>query len=329
MQDISRIRPIKSILRIKKEIYNIEPDIVHLHSTFAGFYGRILGCKIKTGCAKCESGVKIKRFKIVYSPHCYAFERKDINRILKLLFFFTEKILSIKTAGYALCSKREESLTRSKIASFSKNIKIIPNVFNSASRINTDSHHLQSTKNLSVLDSIEQDDIVIAMCGRISKQKNPLLFIEIKNELQKISQSKYKFVWIGGEIHKMKNFLNLLIQNDIIITNWLEPLEIDRMFKRINIYLHTALWEGFPISILQANSFQIPIIAYKQSYLEGYPETWQFQNQKAAAEIIRSIEISSSTAQNCVNDWNHSLIDNTNNAQKIALNEFYEAVCTP
>ena len=55
-----------SVFALRKHLKTIKPDIVHCHSSFAGFLGRLATIGLKT--------------KVFYSPHCISFMRQDISK---------------------------------------------------------------------------------------------------------------------------------------------------------------------------------------------------------------------------------------------------------
>ena len=69
-----------------------QPDLIHLHSSWAGLLGRL---------------VPLGRRKIVYTPHCYAFERRDLSQVVRIGLWLVEKILSRRNAGVFAVSPRE------------------------------------------------------------------------------------------------------------------------------------------------------------------------------------------------------------------------------
>ncbi|NMT03718.1 glycosyltransferase, partial [Vibrio parahaemolyticus] len=73
-------------------IASLAPDVVHLHSSKAGFLGRFL---------------KLGKARLVYTPHCYAFEREDISELARQIYKALEKVKLSKIDVVAGCSQRE------------------------------------------------------------------------------------------------------------------------------------------------------------------------------------------------------------------------------
>ena len=82
----------------------------------------------------------------------------------------------------------------------------------------------------------------ICTVGRIGFQKNPKLFNEIAQEFPDL-----QFTWIGdGELRSE------LTSKNINITGWLERKEVLKELNKNDIFILPSLWEGLPISLLEA-----------------------------------------------------------------------------
>lgn len=78
--------------------------------------------------------------------------------------------------------------------------------------------------------------------GRIGFQKNPKMFNEIAKSLPEL-----EFTWIGdGELRKE------LTSPNITITGWKERKEVLKILNDNDIFILLSLWEGLPISLLEA-----------------------------------------------------------------------------
>lgn len=199
-------------------------DVIHLHSSKAGFLGRF------------ASRIEGVQDKVIYTPHGVSFLRKDVSKIKVGLFVFLEKLAS-KLGGQVICcsnSEKNEFLKHNIHADF---------IY---SGINCDM--TQGGKRLS-------DNITIGTSGRITNAKNPLLFNAIAQSFN--NNPKVKFIWIGdGELKK------LLTSPNIKITGWLSKDEVNSVLREIDVYLSTSLWEGLPLSVLQAMCFGKPLILH-------------------------------------------------------------------
>ncbi len=86
--------------------------------------------------------------------------------------------------------------------------------------------------------------------GRICYQKNPMLFNEIAKALPGIH-----FLWIGdGELREE------LTSSNIGITGWLDRKNALSRSVSADVFLLTSLWEGLPISLLEAMYMKKPCV---------------------------------------------------------------------
>ena len=66
-----------------------------------------------------------------------------------------------------------------------------------------------------------------------------------------------RFTWIGsGELPP-----GLSVPSNTTVTGWVERTEALELMAKAHIYLQTSLWEGLPITVLEASSLGLPILA--------------------------------------------------------------------
>ncbi|MCX7871514.1 MAG: glycosyltransferase, partial [bacterium] len=218
-RSINPMKNINAYYKLKEIINNENPDIVHLHSSIAGFLGRM-------ACFFNRYDMK----KVYYNPHGLAFLQKNENYIKRMVFYMLEKIAS-KFGGLIIgCSKGEYE----EIKKFTDNTTYINN------GVNIDM--LMKTIEKSNNQVINQNKIRIGTIGRISYQKNPKLFNEIA-----VNFKDYEFVWIGdGELREE------LKSENIKVTGWLKKEDVIKELVNLDIFIMTSLWEGLPIALLEA-----------------------------------------------------------------------------
>lgn len=210
---ISINKDFRAFFEIKKIAHDVNPDIIHLHSSKAGALGRFA-----------FNGRKIPMF---YTPHGYSFLMENHSTAKCFVYKTIENICGMRTCTTISCSEGEhqETLKLTKYAAYVNN------------GINIDK--LQS---LLVEVEIEEHPFTVFTLGRICYQKNPKLFNEVA-----LSMPDVRFLWIGdGELREELSAPN------IEITGWVERSVALKYSINADVFLLTSLWEGLPISLLEA-----------------------------------------------------------------------------
>ena len=221
LNPIKDIKALWELYTILKKIDSI--DVIHLHSSKAGFLGRIVSFLLG------------KSNKTIYTPHAISFLRLDVSLKKRKIFIWMEKFASFFGGKIVACSQSEkEAIEEQGI----KNVTFINNGIKP----------LQLEKNVNT-----SDKITIISVGRLSIQKNPKLFNDIALEF--IDNPNIKFIWCGdGELKSE------LTSPNIKCTGWIERKELENYLANADIYLSTSLWEGLPLSVLEAMSIGLPVV---------------------------------------------------------------------
>jgi len=217
-REINPKRDLYSLIHLIKILHKYKADVIHLHSSKAGFLGRL------------ATSILNIQYKVIYTPHGVSFLRKDVSNFKHKLFIYLEKI-GYKLGGKIIaCSKSEAEeywKYRIKADYISNGIRCMPS-------------NLTQEKN---------QEITIGTIGRITAAKNPTIFNNIAEKLN------VKFLWIGdGELRSE------LTAKNIEISGWIERKNIETLLNKIDIYISTSLWEGLPLSVLQAMCQAKPLV---------------------------------------------------------------------
>jgi len=109
-----------------------------------------------------------------------------------------------------------------------------------------------SRKEIPNLRKIKQK-IIIGMVGRATNQKGYRFFAEVAQQVK----GDAEFLWIGGGEDAA---VKVLESAGVKVTGWLSREQVISKVSDLDYYFHTAAWEGFPISVLEAAELRIPII---------------------------------------------------------------------
>jgi glycosyltransferase involved in cell wall biosynthesis len=160
----------------------------------------------------------------------------------KIFYYAIEFILSYFTDIYYAISPREFHIaSRMKYAKIIKGCNYVS--------------HITGKRKRSRLDSF-----TIGMMGRVERQKNPKLFAKFAVKFREIhSNSNINFVWIGtGD----SDICSLLERSGVKVTGWMNREDALIKLSSVDLLVHTALWEGSPLTTLEALNFDVPVIAY-------------------------------------------------------------------
>lgn len=198
---------------INKYYKQIKPDIVHLHSSAAGFIGRW--------------GIPCSQTKVFYTPHGYSFLMQDGSALKRLIYWSIEYFSAKRKAKTIACSEGE---------------------YKEACKLSSNSTYVNNGINTKELQPYIQESqaihnpIKICTSGRILYQKNPQLFNDIACLVPNA-----EFIWIGEGELKTK-----LTSPNIKVTGWISREEALKTLQGIDIFILPSLWEGLPISLLEA-----------------------------------------------------------------------------
>ena len=202
----------------------VKPRIIHSHSSIAGFVIRFYS-------------LIYVNTKFFYQPHGLVFFSTK-NIFLKKIFYYYEKIFSFFPCTIIACSKSEFN----QIKTFSKK-KIL--LINNGVLVSEKYYKKKNNK-----------FIRIVSIGRLCYQKNPELFLKVRNYF--IKNNKIKFIWIGGG--EYKNMKNMFKKCKIEITGWVNQNKVNKILKTSDIFILLSRYEGMPFSILHAQSNGLPSV---------------------------------------------------------------------
>ncbi len=229
-----------SIFQLIGIIRKEKPALTHLHSSKGGFLGRI--------------ATKLAGYKSLFTPHALSY--LSFSGMKRVLFFmlelfgkkFTYKILAVSYTEsnrlvYELGFKRE-------------NIFIIPN-----SLIITELNDVRD-KGLYQLET----PIKFGTIGRLTPQKNPLLFVDIANGVIKKlgTDAHFYFLGIGEHDHLMNEVVAKIkeygIEENVHLLQR-GDLNTSRSFlQQINAFLFPSVFEGLAYALLEAMHEAVPCV---------------------------------------------------------------------
>jgi glycosyltransferase involved in cell wall biosynthesis len=254
------INPLKDLLafcEIRGFIKENKIDIVHTHSSKAGILARWAG---RFG------GAKI----IVHTVHGWSFNDYQ-NRLFRKIIIWLEQLTALITDKLIVVSEHDKQ-------------KGLDNHIGSENKYGFVRYGIDykqfNNRDRSLREEFGVDDhsLLVGTISCFKPQKSPQDFLKLaflinkslsqtdsnrKNPLNKIeSTNRVKFILVGDgvlrrEVEGLTSKFNL--QQSLILAGWRE--DIPQILSAMDIFVLTSLWEGLPISVLEAMVTSLPVIA--------------------------------------------------------------------
>jgi glycosyltransferase involved in cell wall biosynthesis len=215
-----------------------QPDLVHLHSTFAGLVMRPL------------LTVMAPRTKVVYTPHGWAFDRRT-SRMQHRAAIVIERFLS-RLADVVMCVSRYE--------------------FTQACAVGLPAHRLRV-----VLSGIREaapagaapcawppGDLRVLFVGRLECQKGVGVLYSVMSTLG----SRASAVIVGAAVTSA-DMDECQPPGNVAVIGWRGRTEIEALYARADVLVLPSLWEALPLVALEAMRAGLPVVA---SRVGGIPE---------------------------------------------------------
>ncbi len=255
MREINGYNDVIAYQKIKEIIKRYKPDIVHTHASKAGFIGRRAAAK---------SNVPV----IVHTFHGHIFH-SYFNKQKTALFKKIEQNMASKSSTIVAISEiqKHELCDIHKIAPADK-FRVIPLGFD-LDRFQD--NYAQKRIDFRKKYSIGDDEIAISIVGRLVPVKNHPLFINAIAKTKEKTNRKIKALVVGdGELRR--ELLELACSKglkcstpekedmnaDIIFTSWIQ--DADTVFAGSDITALTSFNEGTPVSLIEAQAANTPIV---------------------------------------------------------------------
>ena len=204
----SDIAAIKELRQIEKDV---QPDVIHLHSSVAGGLGRL--------------AYNGKNNTVVYTPHGYAHILMGPGKKSKV-YKFAEKVLGNRALTLTCCESEDEEAKK-----FSKR----------TAHVETGVNLSDLSASLDGIKSVKNDKFTVFTLGRACVQKQPQLF----NRIAELVPDA-RFIWIGnGELESE------LTAPNIEVTGWKPRKEALAMAKGADAFILCSLGEAIAMSLIE------------------------------------------------------------------------------
>ncbi len=226
-------------LGIARELHQrlsaIKPDIVFLHSSFPGFWGRIFRGS----------------WKVIYCPHGWSFT-PDFHPLKMALYKKVEAALSYRCDAIVSISNDEfrighEAGVRDGVHDVIR-------------------HGLPAAQATSLPPlPLDPAALNLAFVGRFERQKG----LDILEEIFDDPRLSHITVWLaGGDVRGVSNH-RLSQRPNFRLLGWLDESQINALLQQVDALIMPSRWEGFGLVALEAMRNRKAVIA---SRVGGLPE---------------------------------------------------------
>jgi len=263
-RSLNLFQDINAYKKIKKIISDFKPDIVHTHASKAGALGRLAAYRL---------GVPV----IIHTFHGHVFD-KYFNSLSSTFYINIERYLAKKSSKILAISENQkyDLAVKYKICPESK-IEVIPLGFDlDKFQENVDLKRKAFRNEFQVAD----DEIAIAIIGRLVPVKNHELFLYAINDIAAKTKKQLRIFIVGDGESKNKiiettkelglSFTENISdsnKNLVTFTSWIK--EIDKVVAGVDIVALTSLNEGTPVSLIEAQAGCKPIVSTNVGGIEN------------------------------------------------------------
>lgn len=224
-----------------RSVMRSQPDIVHLHATFAGFVMRPLLALLPNPP------------KIIYCAHGWSFERRKVNGLVTYAMAATERYLSRLCSG-VVCVSQFEASRAQDIGIPRSLLKVVVTGLADIPQPPSEVEEALWTK----------DRIRVLFVGRLDHEKG----VDVLFSAMRILGDKAEAIVVGAAV--VSGYKSALDKpNNVKCMGWLDREKIRPLYATADMLVIPSHYEAFSLSALEAMRAGLPVIA---SRVGGLPE---------------------------------------------------------
>ncbi|WP_238537543.1 glycosyltransferase [Sporolactobacillus vineae] len=224
------VKFIPAIIQIHRAIKKIRPDIIHVHSSFAGLFVRL--CFF----------FKRKRPKVVYCAHGWSF-LMEVSRMKKKMYGILERVMARKTDRIINISEHEFIGSQKYRIPEEKSL-VIPNGIEAQPHINKD-----------IKLRLDPVKLNLLFVGRFDRQKGIDILLEF---FKSDPPAHVRLYLIGGSV---LDPISMKIPEQITSLGWIDHDQIDSYYEKFDAVIIPSRWEGFGLVAIEAMKNKKAVIA--------------------------------------------------------------------
>ncbi len=258
-------RSVSGLLRMAlvtmREVRRMRPDVVHIHSSFAGLVIRPL------------LYLSPERPRIVYCPHGWAFSR-ETSRLSHETTKLAERLLA-KITDCIICISDVE-LREALAAGIDETSLVVVNNGISAERprVEHDGPEWASNKTK------------VLYVGRLDRQKGHDLLIESASQLSDLVDVRIIGSTVVDKTHDVE------LPANVTLLGWQSRTQIEAQMEQADLVVIPSRWEAFGLVALEAMRAAKPVVAFRVGALPEIVEdgrTGLLCSPVSAAALVRGL----------------------------------------
>jgi glycosyltransferase involved in cell wall biosynthesis len=242
-RSIDPIRDVRALRTLRRLFRATRPDIVHTHSSKAGFLGRLAARQEPTPA-------------VIHTVHGWSFHdympRRD-----RVLFTAVERLAAKWTDRIVTVSELDRNKGLAAGIGSREMYSVIHELNDLAPFLEADDPPATSRARL----GLPADAPVIGTVGRLSDQKAPMTFVRSAAAVvAKIPEARFVMVGHGPLRRQVERLVGDLGLSDRFLLTGVRA-DIPAILRAFDAFLLTSLWEGMPLVIPQAMACRVPVVA--------------------------------------------------------------------
>jgi glycosyltransferase involved in cell wall biosynthesis len=225
--DRSPVSQLRAHRALRRVIGDWKPDIMHMMSSFAGVHGVLVNTPVPK----------------VYTAQAYSFTMRDRSAVVRWAYLIVESFVAARVSVIGACSLSEGEHARSLPGS--REVVVVPNGIDELNPTHSHRNH-----------SSHASPQVVGV-GRPLPQRQPEACARILSAVADQAEVK----WLGGGASDTPGF-RALADAGVAMSGWLPRADTLRELAKSTIYLHWTAWDGLSLSLLEAISLDVIVVAH-------------------------------------------------------------------
>ena len=247
--------------RVQSLCRRLRPDVVHLHSSFAGFVTARPWGDVPT----------------IFTPHAFASCIGDVGRLRKAMYTTAERV-AVRSCDIVAAVSESEAATATRLGA--RDVVSIPNgipELDPMTLLAAEPPHRVGTGR----------PLAIGV-GRLSAQRRPEACGRILSRLSDLAT----VAWVGGEQPGAEAPASraTLEGLGVPVSGWRPREDVLAAMREAHVYVHWTSWDGMPMSVLEAMSTDTVVIASDtEPNREVLGERQVCRTEDEAVELARTV----------------------------------------